>query len=276
VFVPELPEVETVVRKVRPELTGARILDIQVFRELSLKPQATADLAPVIGRRVAYIDRRGKNILIYLQPAKAKPDQPSVVAIRIHLGMTGELLVKPATFEATRSTRVLFKLNGKRLLVFEDMRLLGRVHALTPQQLEDLRKKVGIEPLSGEFTPQVFLDAALSSRSPAKLFLLGQDRIAGVGNMYAAESLWRARIDPRKPMNSVPRAKLLALHEAIPAVLREALKGALKTYEKPGFYDTMDFAVYGRKGEPCQRCSRPIERIEQSGRSTYFCPKCQR
>jgi formamidopyrimidine-DNA glycosylase len=273
--VPELPEVETVVRKVRPELRDARILDVQVLRELSLKPQALADLAPAVGRTIASVDRRGKNILLHLKPSKANPDQQPLVAIRIHLGMTGELLVKPVGTEPTRSTRVLFKLNGKRLLIFDDMRLLGRVHALTAAKLEELSKKVGIEPLSRKFTPEVFLDAARSSRSPAKLFLLGQDRIAGIGNMYAAESLWRARIDPRKPMNSVSRAKLLALHDAIPAVLQEALKGALKTYEKPGSYDTMDFAVYGRKGEPCKRCGRSIARIEQSGRSTYFCPKCQ-
>lgn len=266
---PELPEIEALIRRIRSELTDTRIRGVQVTRPRSVAPQSPAAMEATIGKKIASLERLGKNLLLHLAPAK------EVLAIRIHLGMTGDLFVQQAPSELPKGTRVVFELTGKRLFVFEDVRGLGRVNALDQAGLTKLRKRIGVDPLSRAFIFELLATAAGRSRKPAKLFLMGQDRIAGIGNMYTAEALWRARIDPRKPINSVSKQKLKALHEAIPAVLREALKGALRTYEKPGSHDSMNFAVYGRKGERCPRCGAAIQRIEQAGRSTYYCPRCQ-
>jgi formamidopyrimidine-DNA glycosylase len=147
------------------------------------------------------------------------------------------------------------------------------------KELGGLLDGIGVEPLSEQFTPAWLLAAASRTRKPAKIFLMDQQHIAGLGNIYAAEALFRAGIDPRKPAASIRKAKIEALHQAIVDVLTEGVQSAVKAYSRPGvFNEAEEFPcdVYDREGEPCNRCGRKIQRIPQGGRSTYFCARCQR
>lgn len=265
---PELPEVEAICRMISPEITGRTIKAVHVVRALATRPQTPAAVARLAtGRKIRAVRRRGKNIVI---------DLSGGFAIRIHLRMTGHLHVNG---EVSPSTRVWFELGRSRALLFDDTRALGRLAVHTVAEMDRLLAPLGPEPLSAEFTPQALIEEALGSRQPAKLFLMDQKHIAGLGNIYAAEALFRARISPAKPANSLSRAKLSSLHGAILSVLQEAVKSAKIAYKYPGkCQETEEFvpAVYGRGGEPCLVCGREIRRIEQGGRSTYYCPKCQR
>lgn len=265
---PELPEVETICRKISPEITGRTIKVVHVLRPLVTRPQTAAEVAGLVtGRKIRSVRRRGKNIVI---------DLSGGVAIRVHLRMTGHLDVNGAV---SPFTRVWFELGRHRALLFNDPRVLGRLNVHSDAELEKLLAPLGPEPLSPEFTPETLIEEARGSRQPAKLFLLDQKNVAGLGNIYAAEALFRARINPAKPAGSLSRTKLRQLHGAIVSVLREALKSAKIAYNYPGIcLETEEFvpAVYDREGERCRICGRPIRRIEQGGRSTYYCPNCQR
>jgi len=265
---PELPEVEAVCRKLRKEAVGAVIDEAQVMKPRSARGAHSAELDHAVGQTIRKIERRGKNIVVHLSGG---------YALRVHLMMTGNLFVIPDARLYSARVRVHFRLRDGRALVFEDARILGNVSLYKEEDLKKALSKIGIEPLSKEFTIEKLLELAKRSRLPAKIYLMDQHHIAGIGNMYAAEALFRARINPEQPMNAVTKAKLKALHQAIIDVLKEAIKAAVRSYSKPGTYGKdMDFNVYGRKGKPCNVCGKPITRIEQGGRSTYYCPHCQR
>jgi formamidopyrimidine-DNA glycosylase len=264
---PELPEVEAVCRKLRRDAVGAVIEGVHVFRARTSHPQHPSELERAAGHRIDSVERRGKNILVHLSGG---------LVLRVHLRMTGNLFVVPNARLHSDRVRVCFSLRDGRGLVFEDTRALGVVNLHLTGELDKLLTGVGIEPLTRAFTAEWLVTAAAASKQPAKLFLMDQSNIAGVGNMYAAEALFRARIDPRKPIASIRRPKLEALHAAIVDILREGIKAAVIAYNKPGDYGDMDFAVYDRKDEPCHTCGRKIRRIVQGGRSTYYCPGCQR
>ena len=259
---PELPEVEAVCRKLRREATGATIASLCTERPV----EQSLACSPTIQR----IERRGKNILLHLSTNKT---------IRIHLRMTGNLYVIPDHRLRPAYTRAWFEFADGRALVFEDTRRLGTVTVHTAAELERILEKVGPEPLSRQYTAEAFIASTRGLRQPAKLFLMDQRRIAGLGNIYAAEALFAAGINPRKPIGAVSRAKSTALHTAIRAILREAVKSAVRAYSRPGaFQEAEGFTpqVYGREGKPCHVCNSLIRRITQGGRSTYFCPRCQR
>jgi len=264
---PELPEVEAVCRKLRKEAVGGVIAEVEVLRLRSVHPQSPDALEQAVGRSIRAVERRGKNILLHLSGG---------YTLRVHLRMTGNLFVIPdARFYSAR-VRVNFRFRDGRGLVFEDFRALGSVTIHEQVELDKLLKKIGIEPLSTEFTVARLLEMAKKSNKPAKIFLMDQQHIAGIGNMYAAEALFRARVNPKRPIRGVRKDKMQVLHEALLSVLREAMKDAVRSYSKPGSYGEMEFLVYGRKGEPCKVCRRKIARIVQGGRSTYYCPRCQR
>lgn len=266
-LLPELPEVEAVVRKVRRAAKGARITGVQVFRSRATHPQPPALLEQAIGHSIRTVDRRGKNIIVRLDGG---------VALRVHLRMTGNLRVIPEARLYPISVRVLLALKGGRALVLDDPRLLGSVHFHTTEELDSILARVGIDPLTAGFTPEFLVQAARRSERPVKEFLMNQHPIAGLGNIYAAEALFRARIHPARPVHSIRRSRLVALHAAIQDVLRSAIRSAIRAYEHPGRHDRTDYFVYGRMNELCRLCSRQIERLQQSGRSTYYCPRCQR
>jgi formamidopyrimidine-DNA glycosylase len=264
---PELPEVEAVVRQLRKGTIGADIKRVQVLRARSVQPQSAATLMRVERHHIEAIDRRGKNIVVALSGG---------LAIRVHLRMTGILRVIPDARLHTASTRVMFTLSDGRGLAFEDRRVLGTVHLHDLQELEAKLSKLGPEPLSRGFTAKYLTEAAAESKRPVKIFLMDQEVVAGIGNIYAAEALFAVGIHPSKPANRIRADKLAALHATIPKVLRAAVREAIKWYSVPDKHEGMRFNVYGRKGEPCNRCATPIRTIEQGGRTTYYCPRCQR
>jgi formamidopyrimidine-DNA glycosylase len=264
---PELPEVEAVCRKLRKEAVGGVIAQVEVLRLRSVHPQSPETLEQAVGQSICAVERRGKNILLRLSGG---------YTLRVHLRMTGNLFVIPdARFYSAR-VRVYFRFRDGRGLVFEDFRALGSVTIHEQVELDKLLKKIGIEPLSKEFTIAKLLEMAKRSSKPAKIFLMDQQHIAGIGNMYAAEALFRARVNPKRPIRGVRKDKMQALHGAILSVLCDAMKHAVRSYSKPGSYGEMEFLVYGRKGERCTVCRRKIARIVQGGRATYYCPGCQR
>lgn len=265
---PELPEVEAVCRNVRRDALGARVVQFRVTRPNVVRPQDPAQVeAAIEGARLEGVDRKGKNILLQFSGG---------MVLHTHLRMTGNLYVIPDVRFRVATARAWFELEGGRGLIFDDPRNLGRMRLYANgEAFED----IGIEPLSPEFTAEWLAARAAKSRKPAKLFLMDQAHIAGLGNIYAAEALYRAAIDPRKAIGRVRRPKLDALHAAIVAVLSEAVDSAGLAYSKPGVFneaEEFDCAVYDREGEPCRRCGRKIKRFPQGGRSTYFCAGCQR
>jgi formamidopyrimidine-DNA glycosylase len=268
---PELPEVESVVRRIRGDVVGRTIRSIEVGRASISRPQRPRRLQRMAeGRRVEAVERRGKNILIRLSGG---------IVLRIHLRMTGDLSWAPDGSEAiAKSTRALLRLD-RGCLVFDDPRALGRITAHSLEEARRFMAELGPEPLSAEFTPDLLFEMARSSRQPAKTFLMDQARVAGIGNIYAAEALHRARIHPEQVISTLSRGKIGVLHESIVAVLRDAVQSALAAYGRPGQpAEAEEFqpAVYGREGLPCTGCRAAIRRIAQAGRSTYFCPFCQK
>jgi formamidopyrimidine-DNA glycosylase len=259
--------VEAVCRKLRRDAVGAVIERVSVYRARTAHPQHPSELERAASRQISSIERRGKNILIHLSGG---------IVLRVHLRMTGNLFVIPDARLHSERVRASFAFRDGRGLVFEDTRALGVINLHRTEDLNGILAGVGIEPLSRAFTAEWLVGAARVSKQPAKLFLMDQSNIAGVGNMYAAEALFRARINPRKAMNGIRRPKLEALHAAIVDILREGIKAAVIAYNKPGNYGDIRFVVYDRKDEPCFTCGRKIRRIVQGGRSTYFCPGCQR
>jgi formamidopyrimidine-DNA glycosylase len=262
---PELPEVEAVCRKLRA-VQGRIIVEVRALRcaTPSVKRKAR-------GRRIERVERRGKHILVRLD---------SGLTLHVHLRMTGNLYPIPDRRFAPAGARVVLVLDDDGAVVFEDSRALGRMDLVDSTRLDaKLDREVGVEPLSAGFTAELFAALARRSRKPSKLFLMDQEKVAGLGNIYAAESLYRAGIHPRKRMQTLSRARIDRLHAAIVAILGDAVQSAWTAYSGPGAIaeaESFPLEVYGREGEPCRACGKAIRRIPQGGRSTYFCPGCQR
>jgi formamidopyrimidine-DNA glycosylase len=255
---PELPEVEAVCRRLRRDALGAQIAVARILRPSVTRPQLPRTVEKrSAGRTIDAVRRRGKNILIDLSGGEV---------LHIHLRMTGNLSVIPDARFRSASTRAVFEFTDGRALVFDDPRALGKLWVG-----EERVGEIGMEPLDASFTEEAFENVARRSKKPVKLFLLDQKHVAGIGNIYAAEALFRAKVDPRKPAANLSKAKRAALQRAIVEVLQGAIGEA---YNTPG--DEFPSDVYGREGEPCRRCRTIIRRIPQGGRSTYFCPRCQR
>ncbi len=263
---PELPEVETLIRALRP-IAGGRIVAAEILdRRLTV---ASSDL---IGATIDEIRRRGKYIIIGLG------DRGDLV---VHLRMSGRLRLDRSEDEIAY-IRMALRLDSGASIYFVDPRRLGTV-ILCPNGFD---KTLGVEPIGPEFTVEKLAAFARRSRAPTKQLLLDQRKIAGIGNIYAAEALWRAGIDPRRPANSLELDEITALHAGIRSVLSDAIAQLGTTigssisdyrhssHEAGSFQNQL--AVYGRERVPCERCGTPIERIIQAGRSTCFCPTCQR
>jgi formamidopyrimidine-DNA glycosylase len=262
---PELPEVEAVCRKLRASVVCARIRSVTVWR------CATPEVAELSsGRKITGVERRAKHILIRLSGGNT---------LHVHLRMTGNLFAIPDARLHSATARAVFHLQGGAGIVYEDPRALGRIEVARTADLDASLADLGPEPLGAEFTPDAFVTLARQSQQPAKLFLMDQRRIAGLGNIYAAEALFRAGVDPRKPLARMVSSRLVRLHGEIVAILETAVESAVRAYGGPGeFAEAEDFplAVYDREGEPCLRCGQGVRRIAQGGRSTYFCARCQR
>jgi len=262
---PELPEVEAVCRKLRRDALGALIVRTRMLRKRDRRLEARTR-----GRRIVDVRRRAKNVLIHLDGGWA---------VRAHLRMTGNLYVVEDVRLRRETVRAYFELEGGAGLVFDDPRTLGVLELFREEELTAILDSLGPEPLDGEFTVERFRETAKASRRPAKIFLLDQTKVAGLGNIYAAEALHRARIHPGRAMNRIGEGRLARLHLAIVDVLENAVESACYAYTGPGGHNSEEnfpVAVYGREGQPCPVCERRVRRIVQGGRSTYYCPGCQR
>ena len=270
---PELPEVETTVRGLAHVLQGRRIKRVEM-RRADLRRAFPPDLGQrLTGACVTSLGRRAKYGLVHTDRGDT---------MIFHLGMSGAWRIDPA--EVGKHDHLLLETDEGRRLHLRDPRRFGSVDLLSTDELErwPAFKALGPEPLEGAIDGK-WLKARFAGRTAAvKLLLLDQRVVAGLGNIYACEALFRARIDPRKAAGKVSRAKLNALAEAIPAVLEDAIDAGgstLKNFVAPDGelgYFSKQFDVYDREGEPCRGCSGKIRRIVQGGRSTFFCPSCQR
>jgi formamidopyrimidine-DNA glycosylase len=267
---PELPEVETVCRRLRSRIAGRIVQEARIERpQIAGKTQCEPLTRALRARRIAGVERRAKNVLIRLS---------GDATLRVHLGMTGNLLMANSG-DRPEATRAWFSLDDGMDLVLDDPRCLSRLQLFTPAEWAAIDQSLGIEPLTPQFTPQWLWAASKRRRKPAKLFLLDQSIVAGLGNIWAAEALFAARIHPAAPMNGLSRRRVGILHRAIVDTLSRAVQSAYSDYSAPR--RTLEseghgVSVYNRLGQPCHRCGRAIERLSQGGRSTYFCGKCQR
>jgi formamidopyrimidine-DNA glycosylase len=278
---PELPEVEAVVRTLRPLVQHRRIRCVHVFHAIATRPQTASQVARFAeGQRICAVERKGKYVLLFTDRG----------LLTLHFRLDGQLLwlsnaaelLKRANHGANRvHVDIAFEFD-KGVLGFADRRHFGRVHAWKSAQ--DCRglSGLGIDALSREKAPRRFRELLANSKRPLKEFLLDQTRVAGVGNIYSSESLWHARLNPRRRANTLKPLEALRLHKAIVSVLSRALECCL--HPAPDFRDLewwfqgleKVLRVYGREGKPCHRCRAPIQRIEQGGRSTYYCRRCQK
>lgn len=282
---PELPEVEVLVRSLAPLLRNQVVRQVQVRRPKVLAPTSTRQLARALtGGRFLNLSRRGKYLLFTLQSAV----QPAPLLLVGHLGMTGRMYLQPAGRPLPKHAAVVLEL-GRENFVFEDTRYFGRM-TLDAGAIE----KLGPEPLGTEFTARYFAQTLHRSSQPVKVKLLDQCLVAGLGNIYASEALFRAGISPRLSARRLKAEQITRLWHAIREVLTEAIawgstvrldfpgtsrRDRLFYYGSaaaPGEFYTERLQVYDRAGRPCPRCGAAIKRRVQAGRSTYYCPACQR
>src|SRR3954452_6078239 len=272
---PELPEVETIRRQLAPVVEGRELTTLDVLDPrwcLPLAPDAVRDA--VEGRRVERLARRGKYLVWELA---------GDVFLLMHLRMTGTLLLDPPP--ATPYVRVRFVLDaGTHELRFCDPRRFGTGELAIGPEARDafFAARLGIEPLGGELTGERLRALARGRRAPVKSFLLDQRRIAGVGNIYADEALFRARIHPLLPAGSLRAPQIAALRDAVVATLNAGIDAGGATIDDFRHADGVmgafqhEFMVHRRAGEPCPNCGTPVRRFVAAGRTTYACERCQR
>jgi formamidopyrimidine-DNA glycosylase len=263
---PELPEVETISRKLKPELVGRiiREADLRWPRTLAF-PSAKKFKEQVKGQKILSVGRRAKYLDISL----------SEFDLLIHLRMSGDLSIKEGKIKPEKHDRLILKLTGDKSLVFNDTRKFGRVW-LTANP-ENVLGKLGPEPLSRDFTPQWLHVALHNKHRQLKPLLLDQTFLAGLGNIYTDEALHIAKLHPLAVSDSVTAKQAKMLQDAIRKVLKEGIfrNGASIDWVYRGGEFQNHFRVYDRKGKPCPRCGTKIERILVGQRSTHYCPKCQ-
>jgi formamidopyrimidine-DNA glycosylase len=286
---PELPEVETVVRGLARAVVGDTVESVW----LGSKPEPLKSPAAEIERtlrhaRIAAVRRMGKHIVIELEkvprPRKSRrraqhgalPANNYGAQLIVHLGMTGQLLVSKPDQEVEKHTHLIAQLASGRELRFVDPRRFGRlaVHA------RDGFEADGVEPLDVGF--EIFANLFRKRKTPIKSALLNQKLLRGVGNIYADESLFRAGVRPRRRAASLTRAELRRLYDAIQQVLTQAIAAGgssvsdyVNAEGEPGFFQ-FEHRVYGREAEPCVACRTPIKRVVIAGRSSHYCPRCQK
>ncbi|HSW09307.1 MAG TPA: bifunctional DNA-formamidopyrimidine glycosylase/DNA-(apurinic or apyrimidinic site) lyase [Bacillota bacterium] len=284
---PELPEVETICRSLRPRLVGRSIASVRVIRPFIANRTPDEFTREVAGRTIEDMSRHGKYLLLRLGPACGSPPADLI----FHLMMAGRLIHRPPgggppPEVVARHIHLAFVLDDRSELAWADLRHFGRVHLVVGDARDEAPRglrNLGPEPLAGNFTPAMLAARLLSRRAPVKQVLLDQRVVAGIGNIYADESLHRAGIHPCRRACSLTSGEVVALHAAIEQTLAEAIacRGtSVRSYVDGaglpgGFQDCL--RVYGRAGQACLRpgCKALVERLRMGGRSTHFCPMCQ-
>lgn len=273
---PELPEVETIVRELDPALAGRRISEVRVFRRDALGACPTPEFTrALVGRTFEGVDRQGKFLIFRLRPKRF---------LIAHLRMTGKFILSesPEPPGAPHPhDRVWFGLDGAARMAFQDMRCFGTLRVVDCLDQSPSLAKLGKDPLSRGFSPRWLAGALATSKSPLKHWLMDQSRVAGLGNIYVAEILFRAGLSPLRPADAVTPEEAGRLHHATRRVLRQAIRNngtTISDYrrvdDKTGGFQAW-LKVYGKAGEPCPVCRTPIGRLRQQQRSTFYCPSCQ-
>ncbi|SHK01956.1 bifunctional DNA-formamidopyrimidine glycosylase/DNA-(apurinic or apyrimidinic site) lyase [Desulforamulus aeronauticus] len=274
---PELPEVETVVRSLEAHLAGLTVTGVNLLKpEVIRSPKSEEFIELLIGKAfLKKLGRRGKYILLHLS------DNLTLVA---HLRMTGRLIYCEAEFPLEKHTHVIFLLDNGKHLRFADVRRFGRLQLIATPKIMELSgiKDLGPEPLEPEFTREFFKREIRRRRTRIKPLLLDQSFIAGLGNIYADEALFRAKVHPERLAPDLTSREAAGLHKAIVEVISEGIE-----HRGTSFRDYVDgegrsgsfqnhLKVYNRENLPCSHCGKPISRIKVAGRSSYYCSSCQK
>ena len=268
---PELPEVETVCRAMERHLVGREIARVTTSRKRLRQPVPRTRLRALAGDRFVAVRRRAKFLLLHLESGRV---------VLVHLGMTGNLLFRPG---GQKHDHVVFEMTTGPPLVFADSRRFGLVLVLTPAELPTCSHLValGVEPLGDAFDPAYLRERCKDSARPIKNVLMDSRIVVGIGNIYASEALFRAGIRPTTPARKVGSRRLSRLVAQIKAILQEAIrKGGTTISDYMGSGDAGRFqqylAVYGRAGENCLVCERPVRSVVLAGRSSFYCVQCQK
>ncbi|MDT7603292.1 MAG: formamidopyrimidine-DNA glycosylase [Acidobacteriota bacterium] len=274
---PELPEVELVARALDKLVTGRRVETAKLLRaSLALETSPAAFARLLRGRRIARVGRRGKHILFELD---------GDLVLVAHLRMTGRFLLLPPRTPAPKHTHAVFRLDDKRRLVFTDQRHFGMMKLVSARELHDVKelRALAPEPFSAEFTPAYLRAVFARTRRTLKETLIDQTKVTGLGNIYAAEAMFLARVNPFAAAADISPRRLPRLHRAILEVFRESIAHGSTMNVDPrdiegsyygGAYEGR-WRVYDREGERCVNCRATIRRFTHAGRSTYYCPRCQ-
>jgi len=274
--VPELPEVETIVADLLPHLVGRTIVRCELaFPTIVRHPEPEEFIDAVTGMKIESVRRRGKYILIHIS---------SDVVLVVHLGMTGQLRLVAEVAPLAKHTHAIFFLDDGRQLRYRDPRRFGRLLVGTEDALLTAKKmpRLGPEPIDPEYEAEELYRELRRRRAPLKAVLLDQKAIAGIGNIYADESLHRARLRPARLANTVSKQSARRLHEALreSLVLAIANRGSSVDSYRDAWGEVggqqEQLLVYGRAGEPCFTCGRPLSSVRIAGRTTVFCRRCQR
>jgi formamidopyrimidine-DNA glycosylase len=274
--VPELPEVETVRRRLAPVLEGRVFEHVEISDARLTRPLDPFEVARELeGERVELVDRRGKYLIVRFESGRA---------LLVHLRMTGSFLyANGGALPDDPHRRAVVTVDDGSDVAYRDVRRFGTWLLLEPDEVEAyVDARVGREPLEDAYRSKHLAERLAGRRAPVKAALLDQRTIAGVGNIYADEALWRARIHPLTPAESLGPDEVKALHRAVRAALRAGIErqgSTLRDYRLPDGGEggaQHEFKVYGRGGEPCERCGTPIDKTRVAGRGTWYCPSCQR
>lgn len=275
---PELPEVELVAKSLNELVKGRKIIIAELLRE-RLAPENPPEefAAKLKNSTINSVTRRGKHILFDLSNGKT---------LIVHLRMSGRFKLLPIERELPKFTHAIFYFEDETRLIFTDQRHFGFMKIVETENLQEAKeiKKLAPEPFSDEFSKEYFRETLKTSSRSLKEFLLDQTKVTGLGNIYAAEAMFLAKLHPQTPANEVSIVKANRLHEFIKEVLAESIAYGSTLNADPenidgsyygGGYEN-EWRVYDRENEPCVVCGTKIERLKQAGRSSYFCPKCQK
>ncbi len=275
---PELPEVELVARALQTLVANRRIVAAELLRDRLAPAHTPAEFAAMLrDARITHVARRGKHILIHLDNERV---------LIAHLRMSGRFLLLPIEAPLPKFTHAILYLDDERRLVFSDQRHFGMMKIVNATELHEAKelRALAPEPFSAEFTPQYLAAALAGSRRTLKEILLDQTKVTGLGNIYAAEAMFIARVNPFQLAADFSSRRVARLHRAILDVLEESVAHGSTLNVDPENIDGNYYGggyegrwrVYDREGEPCSACETPVKRIAHAGRSTYFCPRCQR
>ena len=269
---PELPEVETIVRALRPDVTSRTLTGAEINWERQIVGMSATEFsARIAGQHVESLNRRGKYIIFDLNGD----------VLLVHLKMTGRLYVSAPEEQdyADRWVHVTFGMDDGNELRFSDLRKFGRLYLV--EQAEEVIGKLGPEPLSDQFTLDAFRELISRRKGMLKPLLMNQEFIAGIGNIYADESLWLAQIAPRRRVDTLKPEQIDRLYHAMRKALQQGIENegaSINWYRKPdgttGTYQD-HFNVYDQTGQPCNRCGATIEKVRVAQRGTHYCPSCQ-